>query len=147
MSKHLSDSSEQQTAEAYMLKSLEQSLGLRFDPNAELPLGIGVKLDAIDPTNKVIVEVYARVGEVKGGQKHKIKGDILKLALITKMLGEGWRSILCLASDEAAKYVQGASWVAVAAKEFNVEVIVVNLSPELHNNIISAQKRQRMVNP
>jgi hypothetical protein len=37
--------------------------------------------------------------------------------------------------------------VAAAAKEFNVEVIVVNLSPELHNNIISAQKRQRMVNP
>ena len=142
-----SDSSEQQTAETFMLKSLEQKLGLNFDSGATLPIEIGVKPDAIDPINKVIVEVYARVGEVKGGQLHKIKGDILKLALIEKKLGNGWRKILCFASDEAAKYVQGKSWVAEAAKAFNVEIQVVNLPLELRNDVVSAQKRQRMVNP
>jgi hypothetical protein len=147
MNKHLSDSSEQQAAETYMLKSLEQKLELHFDPDATLPIEVGVIPDAIDPINKVIVEAYARVGEVKGAQLHKIKGDILKLAVIEKMLGSGWRKILCFASDEAAKYVRGKSWVAEAAKVFSVEIQVVHLPLELRNNVVSAQKRQRMVNP
>jgi len=147
MSKHLSDSSEQQTAEAYMLKSLEQVLGLHFDPGAVLPIDVGVKPDAIDPINKVVVEVYARVGEVKGGQLQKIKGDILKLALIGENLGKGWRKILCFASDEAAKYIQGESWVAEAAREFEVEVHVMPLTSEQESKVIAAQRRQRMVNP
>ena len=147
MSRHLSDSSEQQTAEGYMLTSLKEELGLNFDSDFELPIDVGVKPDAIDPINKVVVEVYARVGEVRGAQLHKIKGDILKLALIGKRLGSGWRKILCFASDELAKYVQGNSWVAEAAREFGVEIFVVQLPDEQKNNVITAQKRQRMVNP
>lgn len=147
MTRHLSDSSEQQKAEGYMLTFLQDELGLNFDSNSVLPINIGVKPDAIDPINKVIVEVYAHVGKVKGAQYHKIKGDILKLALIEKRLGTGWRKIICFASNEAAKYIRGKSWVAEAAKEFGVEVYVVELPEEQKNNIISAQKRQRMVNP
>ncbi|MDH5553510.1 MAG: hypothetical protein OEX82_09310, partial [Nitrosomonas sp.] len=146
MTRHLSDSSEQQKAEGYMLTFLQDELGLNFDSNSVLPINIGVKPDAIDPINKVIVEVYAHVGKVKGAQYHKIKGDILKLALIEKRLGTGWRKIICFASNEAAKYIRGKSWVAEAAKEFGVEVYVVELPEEQKNNIISAQKRQRMVN-
>jgi hypothetical protein len=87
MSKHLSDSTEQQKAEEYMLSALEKELGLTFDPAASFPINIGVKPDAIDPKNKVVVEAYARVGKVHGAQLHKIKGDILKLVLIEKKLG------------------------------------------------------------
>lgn len=130
-----------------MIASLQSLLGCDFDKNAKLPINVGVNPDAIDPINKIVVEVYARVGEVRGAQLHKIKGDILKLALIEKRLGTGWRKIMCFASNEAAKYVQGKSWVAEAAKEFGVEIFIVELPEEKKENIISAQKRQRMVNP
>lgn len=93
MTKHLSDSSEQLEAEAYMLKTLEKQLGLRFDPCALLPVSVGVQPDAIDPLNRVVVEVYARVGAVKGAQLHKIKGDVLKLALMGSELGTEWRKL------------------------------------------------------
>lgn len=146
MTKHLSDSSEQQEAEAYMLRELEKRLGLRFDSGAVLPVTVGVKPDAIDPLNKVVVEVYARVGAVKGAQLHKIKGDVLKLALIGAELGEEWRRILCFASDAAASYVQRKSWVAEAAKVFGIEVQVVQLPSEQMSKVIAAQARQRMVN-
>ena len=146
MSTHKSDSSEQQTAEDYMLMSLQEKLGIQFVHDATLPFSLSVKPDAIDPVNKVIVEAYARIGAVKGAQQHKIKGDILKLALIERKLGTGWRKIMCFASDEAAKFVQGKSWVAEAAKEFGVEIHIVHLPDEQKNNVISAQKRQRMVN-
>ena len=147
MTKHLSDSSEQQEAESYMLQALEKRLGLRFDSNAILPVSVGVQPDAIDPISKVIVEVYARVGAVKGAQLHKIKGDILKLALIGTELGSEWRKILCFASDAAASYVQGKSWVAEATKVFGVEVQVVQLPSEQQSRVVAAQSRQRMVNP
>ena len=146
MSTHKSDSSEQQTAEDYMLMSLQDKLGIKFVHDATLPFSLSVKPDAIDPVNKVIVEAYARIGAAKGAQQHKIKGDILKLALIERKLGVGWRKIMCFASDEAAKFVQGKSWVAEAAKEFGVEIHIVHLPDEQKNKVISAQKRQRMVN-
>jgi hypothetical protein len=147
MNKHQSDSSEQQTAQEFMLNGLEKNLGICFDPEATLPIEVGVQPDAIDPDNKVIVEAYAHIGKVKGAQLHKIKGDILKLAFIEKKIGSGWRKIMCFASDEAAKYVQGESWVAEAARVFGVEIRVVNLPLEQRENVMSAQKRQRMVNP
>jgi hypothetical protein len=86
MSKHLSDSTEQQIAESYLLMSLEKKLGIKFEPQSSVPIDVGVQPDAIDTQNKTIVEVYARVGKVKGGQLHKIKGDILKLILIEKKI-------------------------------------------------------------
>ena len=147
MAKHLSDSSEQQEAESYMLQALEKRLGLQFDPSAVLPVSVGVRPDAIDPMNKVIVEVNARVGTVKGAQLHKIKGDILKLAFIGTELGDEWRRIICFASDAAASYVQGKSWATEAAKVFGIEVHVVQLSSEQQSSVMAAQTRQRMVNP
>lgn len=146
MGKHLSDSTEQQTAESFMLESLQEVLGCKFDSFSQLPFELAVKPDAIDLANKIVVEVYARVGEIKGAQLYKIKGDILKLALIEKRLGADWRKIFCFASEEAANYVQGKSWVAEAAREFNVEIFVVELAEDIRDSVVSAQNRQRMVN-
>lgn len=147
MTKHLSDSSEQREAEGHMLRLLEEKLNLSFDLNAILPVSVGVQPDAIDLLNKTVVEVYARVGAVKGAQCHKIKGDVLKLALIGTELGADWRKIMCFASDNAAGYVQGKSWAAEAAKVFGIEVHVVALPSDQQAKVLAAQTRQRMVNP
>ncbi|WP_156000859.1 hypothetical protein [Thioalkalivibrio sp. ALJT] len=144
---HKSDSTEQRDAETYILLSLEAELSATFDPAARLPISSRVQPDAIDPVKKIIVEVYARVGPVKGAQLHKIKGDVLKLALIGQQAGPDWRRILCFASEEAAAYVTGQSWVAAAVKHFGIEVIVAPLSDEHRERVASAQARQRMVNP
>lgn len=147
MKRHASDSSEQQEAEVFMINALELELGLSFDPDPILPIAIGVKPDAIDLTNKAVVEVYARVGSLKGAQLHKVKGDILKLILIEKKLDERWRKILCFASQSAANYALGKSWVAEAVRTFGIEVHVKELPKELEAQIKKAQSRQRMVNP
>lgn len=143
---HKSDSTEQRDAETYILQALEAELSATFDPAARLPITAGVQPDAVDPAKKIIVEVYARVGLVKGAQLHKIKGDVLKLALIGQQAGSKWRRILCFASEEAAAYATGQSWVAAAVKHFGIEVVVVPLSNEHGERVKSAQDRQRMVN-
>lgn len=142
-----SDSLEQQAAEIEMLRALEAKLGLRFDSNATLPIDVGVQPDAIDTKNKTVAEAYARIGAVKGAQLHKIKGDILKLALIGRRLGDDWRKVFCFASNEAAGYASENSWVAEAAHEFAIEVIVVEIPDDVRESVVHAQSRQRMVNP
>jgi hypothetical protein len=147
MKTHKSDSSEQQSAESFMLDALAKDLCLSFDPEKRLPLSIGVQPDAVDPTNKVVVEVYARIGTLKGGQLHKVKGDILKLIFIDEKLGGGWRKILVFADELATNYVLGTSWVAEAVRSFGIEVFVRELPKEQELLVKAAQVRQRMVNP
>ncbi|MER0305046.1 hypothetical protein ABRZ88_10675 [Vibrio vulnificus] len=146
MTKHASDSSEQQTAVAYILQALALKRGFMFCGDNKLPIDLGVKPDAIDVKNKVVVEVYARVGELKGAQLHKVKGDILKLLLIQEHLGENWRKVLCFASEDAAKYAKGKSWVAKAVSTFGIEVEVIELPVDIRENVLGAQKRQIMTN-
>ena len=120
MERHASDSLEQQQAEAFMLKSLTEKLHLSFKNEGKLSIDIGLQPDAVDPNKKVIVEACAHVGELKGAQLHKVKGDILKLIFIEEKLGEKWTKILCFADEAAAKYARGGSWVAEAVRTFGV---------------------------
>ena len=144
MALHKSDSSEQQEAESYVLKAIEDKFDLCFNTNASL--GIGVEPDGIDPEKRVVVEAYSHIGKLKGAQLHKVRADILKLAFIEKKLGISWRKIMCFIDPEAASFLLGKSWAAEAARSFNIEILVVKLTAEKEALIKSAQKRQRMVN-
>lgn len=144
--KHKSDSKEQRVAESLILRALESQIGANFQADAKLELEVGVEPDAIDPEKRIVAEVYAHIGPVKGPQLHKIKGDILKLALIGQKLGPEWRKLLAFGCEKAALYARGKSWVAEAAREFNVEIVVVPISDETRRSLLDAQTRQRMVN-
>ncbi len=146
MPKHKSDSSAQQDAEATMLSALERELGADFSALPTIDGHPYLRPDAIDFDKKIVVEAFARVGKLKPAQCDKVKGDVLKLIYITRLLGSQWRGILCFASDEAAKYVLGRGWVASAVREFGFEVSVVNLPSETIESIEAAQTRQVMVN-
>jgi hypothetical protein len=146
MERHKSDSSEQQQAEKHILHALETAIGAKFKTDAAINRDIGVEPDGIDQDKKVVVEAYAHVGELKGAQLHKVKADLLKLIFIGHQLGEGWRKIMCFSNKEAARYLQGKSWAARAASEFNVEVIVQELPEDHQGRVKAAQQRQRMVN-
>lgn len=128
---HKSDSTEQRDAEKYVLQSLETELGATFNPAARLPIASGVQPDAIDPVTKIIVEVYARVGPVKGAQLHKIKGDVLKLAFIGQQAGSEWRRVLCFASEEAAAYVTGKPGLFNAHKQVQ-DIAVIDWNQSDH---------------
>jgi hypothetical protein len=145
---HVSDAQAQREAEAIMLTALARRLKLdiirKDDRVGELK---GLKPDAVDWTKRVIVEVYARIGKLKGAQPHKVKGDILKLVYLERILGGQWRKILCFADKTAASTALGKSWVSLAAKEFGVEVIVQNVPGSIRKKVQSAQHSQRMVNP
>ncbi len=146
MSMHPSDSTAQREAEQHLLLALQESIGAHFVADATLPLDPSIKPDGVDPQRKIVVEVYARVGALKGAQLHKAKADLLKLAYVRYQLGADWRAIVCFGSREAAAFLLGRSWAAEAARAFGVEVMVEELPAHQRERVLAAQERQCMVN-
>lgn len=147
-SEHLSDSSVQRLAEATIIAALAHSIGLELLANPgriTLAGDVWVEVDARSPDSSVFVEAYARQGSLKGAQLKKIGQDILKLALLQREASfADTRAIIAFASDEARDSVRG--WLRRAADAFGVELLVVPISEDLRNEILSAQRRQVMVN-
>lgn len=145
--KHASDSTEQQTAETYMLQELSKKLGVELQSKKlQLPTGNAVQIDGLNEENKVLCEIYARIGKLKGSQPDKVASDFLKMLFVEKTFGHKWDKHFCFASDEAASLVQGNSWLAQTAKEMDITIHVIMPDVNIINSIVEAQKRQVMIN-
>ena len=142
-----SRSDEQRAAEEVIRDEVSRRLGVALVPKQlQLPGGARVDVDGVSPDEKVVVEIFAHQGGLRGGQFHKVARDALKLITLVRAR-PGTRTILGLASDAAAKAVSGRSWLAEALRTFDVEVLVVELPPDVRSGLVAAQHRQRMVNP
>lgn len=145
--KHASDSTEQQTAESYMLKELGNKLGVKLQSKKlQLPTGNTVQIDGLNEKNKVLCEIYARIGKLKGSQPDKVASDFLKMLFVEKTFESKWSKHFCFASNEAASYVQGKSWIAMMAKEMDITIHVIEPPLKITESIAAAQKRQIMEN-
>lgn len=143
---HLSNSAEQLDAEPLILTAVSEQLGVRVEPQTlTLPGGATAHVDGVADDESVLVEVFARQGALKGGQRGKIARDALKLITLGRHR-PGARLILALADEAAAKPLRAKSWLAEALTTFEVEVLVVDLDPEVRAGIRAAQVRQVMVN-
>jgi len=111
-----------------------------------LKAGAPVEVDAASPNGMVLVEIFARQGELKGGQQKKVAIDTLKLITIREER-PGARLIVAFADQAAAAYAKGGGWVAQALRTWNVEVEIVDIPDELRTKIREAQATQTMVNP
>jgi hypothetical protein len=144
---HLSDSSVQGEAEAFILDGVATRLGMTLRGICRIEVGGGahVEVDGQSEDGTVIVEAYARHGTLKGAQLKKVAQDVLKFALLRRT--DGWgtaRMILAFASTEAKDSIRG--WVAQAVLAFEVELLVVEVPADVTQRILAAQRRQVMVN-
>jgi hypothetical protein len=145
-SEHKGNAIVQMRAEAEIVKALATERKIELVKPLKIPLagGVHIEVDAATPDGSIVVEAYAHQGTLKGGQRKKIAQDILKLALLRKEPGhEGTTAIIVFASKEAHDSVSG--WVLQAAKAFDVEFLVVDIPPELRDEILRAQGHQMMV--
>lgn len=131
-------------AEATILAKLGETLGRQLKQGVVIFLGdTEVHPDGVDDDRSVLVEVFAHVGKLKGGQRHKVSTDALKLIALRDAYPEA-RMILAFADEAAARSLSG--WKARALKANGIEVQVVGLDQEDRERIEAAQLRQRMVN-
>lgn len=143
---HLSDSTEQRRAEPLILEQVSAYVGKPLTKRIiTLPNGARVEVDGVADDNSVFVEVFAHVGALKGGQRHKPAVDALKLITLARPRPQA-RLIIAFADAVAARYLTGASWRAEAMRTWNVEVFIATLDDFVRDGILAAQLRQTMVN-
>ncbi len=143
-----SSSVEQQEAEVFIADIVERWLGFRLERGAKVALGEGVHIEPnlYSEDKRIICEIFAHIGALKVGQKHKISQDILKMLLLEKSTGFQYRKIVVVADDKVEKYLQGKSFIAESIRQFGIEVKKINLSDEVRMSISNAQARQIMIN-
>ena len=145
MPKHASDSSVQIAAETTILTALSKEIGTPFTQGVTLPVGAAhVRPDGVAADESAFVEIFAHIGKLKGGQRHKISTDALKL-LALREIRPNARLILAFADGAAAASVSG--WRAETLKANGIEIHIVSLSTVDRAKIEAAQARQKMVNP
>ncbi|MFN8215166.1 MAG: hypothetical protein U0R71_01080 [Solirubrobacterales bacterium] len=141
---HPSDSGAQTAAEATILALLGEDIGVTLLQGREVALGgVKVRPDGMAADGSVVVEVFAHIGKLKGGQRHKVSTDALKLLAIREAHPNA-RLILAFADETAAASVSG--WKAETLKANGIEIHTVDLSPEDGAKIVAAQEQQKMVN-
>lgn len=142
---HASDSAVQRAAEAVMMQILSEQLGVALAPaTIRLNDATRVELDGADAERTVLVESWARLASPKPAHHKKVLTDALKLSWIAgHVLPRPARLVLLMADQTAAHpFTGGSGWGAHAIADLGVEVVVVELPPELSAAIIAAQARQ-----
>jgi len=97
----VSDSAVQHRAEGVIRKLLAMRLGVSLEPMV-IALGAGapVHVDAVSPDGLVLAEIFARQGELKGGQQKKVAIDALKLITVRRER-PGAQLVIAFADQEA----------------------------------------------
>jgi hypothetical protein len=144
---HQSDSAEQRDAQELISREVEALIGKTLDERTvKLDSGAPVRVDGVDADETVFVEIFAHQGPVKGGQKHKVATDALKLITLGRSRPDA-DLILAFADKDAAAYATQGTWLSEALATWNVTVYVVELAGSVRGGIRAAQVRQEMVNP
>ncbi|MCA9564614.1 MAG: hypothetical protein KC561_14055 [Myxococcales bacterium] len=141
--KHPSLSETQEEAEAKALELIRKQHGYASIERRDVDVGDGsCRPDGVSSTRGKIVEVYARVGQLRSAQTKKVATDILKLATIRQQPGfEKSRCEIYFVDDEARDSVRG--WMKEAAAEFGVQLkLVPDFPDKLRAKLVKAQKRQ-----
>src|SRR3954452_18123075 len=121
---HQSDSAEQRDAQIVISGQIAALVGKELvERTVKLDSGAPVRVDGVDADESVFVEIFAHQGAVKGGQKHKVATDALKLITLGRSRPDA-ELIIAFADQEAANYATKGTWMSEARAAWNVTVYV-----------------------
>ena len=104
--------------------------------------GHRVQVDGvIKGRRRILVEVYAHQGRMKGSQPNKLMGDAMKLSLIRLDKWPTARAILAVCPDVRDQMEN--SWRMEALRAHRIELKSVRLTPRMVQQLLRTQRMQR----
>lgn len=100
-----------------------------------------MKVDGVSSQGPIFCEMFAHIGSLKAGQRHKLKGDVLKLTTLRAVKGPEAKLFIVVADRFAEEYLT-RGWVGEAVRAADITVRIVLLPPELQDEVHRAQARQ-----
>lgn len=145
-----SNSYEQQYAGHIIFCEVEKLLKIRLVENPQIYLADNnytyIQPDFYSDKYCIVGEIFAHIGKPKKAQDNKIANDILKMLLLDKVKGRKHRKIIVVCDEAEENKLKGLSALAESIRQFEIEVIRVDISDELKKQITVAQERQKMTN-
>ena len=145
-----SNSTEQQYAGHVIFQEVERLLNIDLKENPKIYLADNrytyIEPDFYSEENNIVGEIFAHIGKPKKAQDNKIANDILKMLLLEKVKGKRYRKIIVVCDEMQENKLKGLSTLAESIRQFDIEVMKVDISEELRKQVIFAQERQRMIN-
>ena len=147
---HKSSSHVQMQAEDAIYGKLEEQLNIKFERNKKLYLAGNsytyMQPDFYSEADCIVGEIFAHIGKPKKAQDNKIANDILKMLLLEKITGKEYRKIIVVCDMAEKKKLEGQSVLAESIRQFGVEVLYIEISHDMQQQIVDAQTRQKMTN-
>ena len=147
---HKSDSSEQTQAEEHIFSLVEKKLGITLEKNKKLYLSDNaftyIQPDFFSNDAHVLGEIFSHIGKPKKAQNNKIANDILKMLAYEKITGTRYRKIIVVCDQDEYKSLHGLSVLAETIRQFEIELLYIEIDKDLRNKLFAAQKRQKMIN-
>ena len=147
---HKSSSHVQMKTEDIIFQKVKKIFNIKFDKNKKLYLADNaftyMQPDFYSEENGIIGEIFAHIGKPKKAQDNKIANDILKMLLLEKTTGRKYRKIIVVCDMSEKNKLEGKSVLAESIRQFGIEIMYVEIDQDIQNQIIEAQKLQRMIN-
>ncbi len=142
-----SNSTEQQMAERILFEKVRQWLNQDIKANEKIPIGATfMQPDFYSRENAIIGEIFSHIGKPKKAQDNKIANDILKMLLLEKLEHKTYRKIIVVCDEKERMHLEGSSVLSECIHQFGIEIKLIEIDDDLRNMLISAQRRQQMVN-
>ena len=140
----------QMQAEEIICRKVEELLNIRFERNNQIYLADNaftyMQPDFYSAEHFIVGEIFAHIGKPKKAQDNKIANDILKMLLLDKVTGKHHRKIIVVCDTSEKKKLEGKSVLAESIRQFNIEIMYVEIDAETQKEIIAAQELQKMTN-
>ena len=140
----------QMQAEEIICRKVEELLNIRFERNNQIYLADNaftyMQPDFYSAEHFIVGEIFAHIGKPKKAQDNKIANDILKMLLLDKVTGKHHRKIIVVCDTSEKKKLEGKSVLAESIRQFNIEIMYVEIDAETQKQIVAAQELQKMTN-
>ena len=137
-------------AEEVLFHKVEDLLNVKLDKNKKIFMADNaftyIQPDFYSEQDCIIGEIFAHIGKPKKAQDNKIANDILKMLLLEKKTNKQYRKIVVVCDEAEEKKLQGLSALAESIRQFDIEIMCIELDEDIRNQIIEAQELQRMTN-
>ena len=147
---HKSSAHVQMQAEEVLFHKVEDLLNVNLNKNKKIFLADNaftyIQPDFYSEEDGIIGEIFAHIGKPKKAQDNKIANDILKMLLLEKKTSKQYCKIIVVCDEDEQKKLKGLSALAESIRQFDVEIMYIELEENIRNQIIEAQKLQRMTN-
>lgn len=149
--KHLDSKSDvQMEIEAIMLRKIKKELcdDTIVKPDS-LPLDtsgtVYISPDFYSEDNKIIGEIHAHIGRLKGAQPDKIASDVLKMLLFEKERGIKYKKYIAVCDQDEYKQLRGKSALAESIRVFGIELLLIQIPEKDYKRLQENMKKQNLL--